>query len=238
MDISIVIPVFEESTKIVRDIEAASAFLQTNNLKGEIIVVDDGSRDATTEAARSIQVSPEIEVKVLHQERNRGKGFAVRTGIRQTRGRYVMFTDSGCCVPFQDILRGLELLKSGACDIAHGSRKLQQSKIKRQQSLRRRFYSRIFRWAMICSMKIPSNITDSQCGFKVYRGDTARLLYGQCISDGFMFDVEIILRARKQGLRIKEFPIEWTCDSDSRLYLAKNMRSILSELINIKRTIR
>lgn len=238
MDISIVIPVFEESTKIVRDIEAASAFLQTNNLKGEIIVVDDGSRDATTEAARSIQVSPEIEVKVLHQERNRGKGFAVRTGIRQTRGRYVMFTDSGCCVPFQDILRGLELLKSGACDIAHGSRKLQQSKIKRQQGLRRRFYSRIFRWAMICSMKIPSNITDSQCGFKVYRGDTARLLYGQCISDGFMFDVEIILRARKQGLRIKEFPIEWTCDSDSRLYLAKNMRSILSELINIKRTIR
>jgi len=238
MDISIVIPAFEESAKIGRDIEAASAFLQTNNLKGEILVVDDGSRDATAQAAQSFQVSDDTEVKVLRLDRHRGKGFAVRTGIGQTRGRYVMFADSGCCIPFQDILRGLDMLKSGACDIAHGSRKLQQSEIKRPQSLYRRLCSQIFRLAMICIMKIPSNITDSQCGFKVYRGDIARLLYEQCIADGFLFDVEIIVRAKKQGLRVKEFPIEWACDRDSRLHPARNLWGILSELINIRRTIR
>ena len=238
MDISIVIPAFEENAKIGRDIEAASAFLQAENLEGEIIVVDDGSGDTTTQAAQSCQVSPDIELKVLRLDRHRGKGCAVRTGISQTRGRYVMFTDSGCCVPFQDILRGLDMLKSGACDIAHGSRKLQQTKIMRPQGLHRRLYSWLFRWAIICAMKIPSNITDSQCGFKVYCGDIARSLYKQCIIDGFMFDVEIILRAKKQGLQIKEFPIEWTCDRDSRLYPVRNLWSMLSELIKIKQTIR
>ncbi|MHC4623307.1 MAG: hypothetical protein ACYS4W_05325, partial [Planctomycetota bacterium] len=78
-------------------------------------------------------------------------------------------------------------------------------------------------------------ITDSQCGFKVYRGDVARKLYGECISDGFMFDVEIILRAQKEGYRIKEFPVEWVCDLDSRLSLTRAPWPVLSELITIKR---
>jgi len=86
-------------------------------------------------------------------------------------------------------------------------------------------------------MKISAEFTDTQCGFKIYRGDTARRLYSQCISDGFMFDVEIIMRAKKQGYRIKEFPIEWTCDSDSRLSPTRSLWRILSELITIKRTL-
>lgn len=234
MDISIVIPAFEENEKISNDLEAASAFLQANKLKGEIIVVDDGSRDATTKTAQSFQASGDTKIKVMRLDRHRGKGCAVRTGIIQSQGRYVMFTDTGACTPFQDILKGLNMLKSDVCDIAHGSRKLKQSKIKRPQSLCRRLYSRIFRWVMICLMKIPSNLTDSQCGFKIYKGDIARSLYTQCITDGFAFDIEIILRAKKQGLRIKEFPIDWTCDSDSRLNPARNLGHILSELINIK----
>ena len=84
-------------------------------------------------------------------------------------------------------------------------------------------------------MKIPKELTDTQCGFKIYRGDIARLLYGQCITDGFMFDIEIIRRAINQHYIIVEFPIDWTCDLDSRLSPTKSSWRILSDLLKIQK---
>lgn len=235
MDISIVIPVFNESKKIGADIKAASAFLKDNHLAGEIIVVDDGSDDGTSKATKSVAVSPMVELEVIRYDDQRGKGYAVRTGIGKTSGEYVMFADSGCCVPYGYVPDGLKLLKSGACDIAHGSRKLPDSKIQEAQGWYRRICAGLFRWVIHRSMKISSELSDTQCGFKIYRGDVARDLYGQCVTDGFMFDLEIIMRAEKQGYRIKEFPIDWTCDRDSRLSPAKSLWRVLRELITIKR---
>ena len=239
MDLSIVIPALDESKKIGRDVEAAAAFLESHRLAGEIIVVDDGSKDNTAEAAKNALADPppRIEVKVERNTHHRGKGHAIRTGIKQTSGEYVMFADSGCCVPYEDILRGLGLLKSGACDIAHGSRKMSGCHIERTQSLYRRICSKMFHWFIIHYMKVPSEFTDTQCGFKIYKGDVARHLYGECIIDGFMFDVEIILRAQKEGYRIKEFPIDWRCDRDSRLSPTRSSWRVLSELITLRRTL-
>jgi dolichyl-phosphate beta-glucosyltransferase len=207
MDLSIVIPALNESKKIGRDVEEAAAFLENNRLAGEIIVVDDGSHDNTSETAKNIEISPAIKRNVIRYEHHRGKGYAVRTGIKQTSAEYVMFADSGCCVPYEDVLHGLKLLKNGDCDIA------------------------------IHYMKVPSEFTDTQCGFKIYKGDAARHLYGECITDGFIFDIEIILRARKEGYHIQEFPIDWTCDRDSRLSPTRNSWWVLSELITIKRAL-
>ena len=85
-------------------------------------------------------------------------------------------------------------------------------------------------------MKIPPELTDTQCGFKIYKGDIARHLYSECITDGFMFDIEIIIRAQKEGYRIKEFPINWSCDRDSRLSPTRSWWRVLSELMTIKQT--
>jgi dolichyl-phosphate beta-glucosyltransferase len=208
MDFSIVIPAYDESKKISRDISEAAGFLEAHKFTGQIIVVDDGSKDNTTEIAKKSTIPPNVQLNVIRYEKHRGKGYAVRTGMKRTTGEYVMFADSGSCVPYEDTLRGLELLKSDVCDIAHGSRKMRGCHIEKMQSLYRRTCSRMFHWFVIHDMKIPAEFTDTQCGFKMYKGDVARHLYGEAITNGFTFDIEIIMRAQQEGYRIKEFPID------------------------------
>ena len=233
-NLSIIIPAFEEEDKIARDILAATGFLTGDQLAGEIIVVDDGSRDATAVVAGSVETAPGTKLKIIRYDLHKGKGFAVRTGILASQGDNVMFADSGLCVPYHHARRGLSLIKSGVCEIAHGSRRLNASTILKPQAWQRRVSARLFRRLARHWMKIPPQLTDPQCGFKIYRGDVARGLYGECRTDGFMFDLEIILRALRQGYRIQEFPIEWTCDRDSRLSLARSPQWIFSELKMIK----
>jgi dolichyl-phosphate beta-glucosyltransferase len=245
MDLSIIIPAYEESKKIARDISEAAGFLEAHKFTGQIIVVDDGSRDNTAAVAKkSFKLKnlsskfPNVQLNIIHYKTHRGKGYAVRTGIKQSKGEYVMFADSGSCVPYEDTLRGLQMLKNDTCDIAHGSRKMRGCHIEKTQSLYRRICSKMFHWFVIHDMKIPAEFTDTQCGFKMYKGDVARHLYGEAITDGFTFDIEIIMRAQIEGYRIKEFPIDWTCDRDSRLSPTRSSWRVLSELLRIRRTLR
>ncbi len=237
MSLSIIIPAFEESNKIVGDIRAATAFLKDNCLPGEIIVIDDGSQDGTAAEAEKVPPTVGIPCRVIRLDANRGKGRAVRTGMTHAIGDYAMFADSGCCVPYHNVLPGLKMLEDGACDIAHGSRKMKGCKIHRPQSRLRKICSRAFRWFVNAWLKIPPHLTDTQCGFKIYRSDVAKKLYGECITDGFAFDVEIIMRAHRYGYRIKEFPVEWTCDCDSRITLSRTSWRVFLELINMKRAL-
>jgi len=238
MDLSIVIPAYNEAAKIARDVEAAARFLVDQRLAGEILVVDDGSDDETAKVAEALPVPPGVERKVLRYTPHRGKGCAVRTGMVATRGEYAMFADSGLCVPFANALRGLAMIKRSECDIAHGSRKMAGSVLKVPQPAYRRFLSRVFRAVVLDLMGIPHNLTDTQCGFKVYRGDVARELYRDCRTDGFLFDIEVLMRARRRGFAVREFPVVWACDLDTRLSPARNLFSILRELIRIMQVLR
>ena len=235
MELSIVIPAFEESHKIALDVTAAAEFLREHNLRGEVIVVDDGSTDRTAQAAREAPVADGVERRVIRYERHRGKGFGVRTGMVQTTGRYTMFADCGLCIPYDNALAGLEMLRSGVCDLAHGSRRHIQSDILRDQPWHRRLISRTFKATVRTILGVPRQLTDTQCGFKLYRGDVARALYGQCVTDGFLFDIEIILRAVRQGYRIGEFPVRWACDRDTRLSVTRTPWPVLSELLTLRR---
>jgi dolichyl-phosphate beta-glucosyltransferase len=235
MDLSIVIPAFEEGHKIARDVVAAARFLTDHHLTGEILVVDDGSQDDTARAAQSAPIPTGIARKVIRYEPQRGKGYGVRTGMTQTTGDYAMFADCGLCIPYDNVLAGLEMLKNGTCDIAHGSRRHIQSAILRGQPWHRRLISRTFKATVRTVLGVPRSLTDTQCGFKVYRGAVARELYTQCVTDGFLFDIEIILRATRKGYRIGEFPVHWVCDRDTRLSVARTPWPVLAELRALKR---
>lgn len=234
MGLTIVIPVFEESRKICEDIAAAAAFLADFPHSGEILIVDDGSRDNTADIAEKYITQVTAPARVLRLGRNRGKGCAVRTGILESRGRYVMFADSGCCVPFKEAMAGITLIESGSCIIAHGSRKMSGCHIHRPQSWYRRLCSILFHWLLIHDLKRLANLTDTQCGFKVYDGDIARCLYATSTIDGFMFDIEIILLALKYGYPIGEFPVDWSWDPDSRLKPIHEAFKVLRDLIWLK----
>lgn len=235
--LSIVIPTFNEAHKVARDIAAASAFLLQEQLIGEIILSDDGSTDNTVAAAKAAAVPSPITLKVLSQTENRGKGAAVRAGIAASAGQFVMFADSGVCIPYEEAMRGLVLLRTNKCEIAHASRKRIDSVITNAQPLHRRFLSRVFRSAVDAVLGLPYRLTDTQCGFKLYKGDLARTLYEQCQTEGFLFDLEIILRAKKANARIAEFPVTWYCDPDSRLRPASTAIRTIKELRSIKRTV-
>ncbi len=237
MDLSIVIPAFNEGKKISRDIEDACQFLQRERLKGEIIVVDDGSRDDTAVMAQNTSVPASVVKKVIRYDKNRGKGYAVKNGILITEGEYVMFADSGSCIQYDFALKGLSLLKANQCDIAHASRKMAQSVIKREQSFSRRLTSKLFRFFTVNFMGLPGYLTDTQCGFKMYKGYVAREIYRNTVSEGFAFDIEIILRAVKKRYRIQEFPVEWFCDPDTRLAPVMISGNVFAEFLKIKRSI-
>lgn len=236
-DLSIVVPAFNEAHKIARDVAAASQFLLDHQLTGEIIISDDGSTDGTADTARAAAVPSHVKLKVVTQSTNHGKGHAVRAGVAASVGKFVMFADSGVCIPYDQATRGLDLIRSDQADIAHASRKRIDSVITNPQPLHRRLLSRVFRLAVDGFVGLPYRLTDTQCGFKVYRGDLARTLYAQCQTDGFLFDLEIILRARRAGARILEFPVTWSCDPDTRLRPAQTAVRTIKEMRRIKQTV-
>jgi dolichyl-phosphate beta-glucosyltransferase len=235
MFISIVIPVFNESKKIEVDLKAALTFLKQHDLEGEVIVVDDGSTDTTPEVVRGVMEKSSERIYLIGLNPNKGKGFAVKTGVLKARGDIVLFIDSGNCVPYEDILQAIGLIHEGKTDIAHASRFLKNSKIMQKRDLNRGFISWGFRKFIQFYAHLPEHISDSQCGLKVYRGEVAKALYSELITDGFLFDVEIILRGIKMGYTVTEFPIHWTPDADSRLNPWKMAFKIGPELQNIKR---
>jgi len=237
MDLSIVIPVYNEAQKIRHDIMAASGFLSGHKMTGEIIVVDDGSTDQTSEVVQNTAVAEGVSVKLTGYKEHTGKGKAVKTGIMEAGSGLIMFIDSGNCVPYDNITRGIDLLKSGECDIAHGSRFLARSLITRPRKAYRRMVSFLFRKFIHLLSRIPGNLTDTQCGLKIYPKEIAHELYAACITDGFLFDIEIILRSREKGYRIMEFPIEWTSDPDSRLSVRATFLRIFFELRMIRKAL-
>lgn len=232
--LSIVIPAWNEEIKIVKDIKNINDYFSQKPFNTELIIVDDGSSDNTQKAAREIAVSPRIKRNVLKQSRHCGKGSAVRNGITNSTGKYVLFMDSGATIPLSYVDKALNILENSEQDFLIGSRHLPESIIHHKLVWYRRVVSFFFRFITKRYLQLPGFISDTQCGFKVFKGGIGRSLFTASLLDGFLFDLEIILLAIKRNIAFTEMAVEWNWDSDSRLSVKKSFPDVYKELRSLK----
>jgi dolichyl-phosphate beta-glucosyltransferase len=214
--LSVVVPAFQEERRLPATLERVVGYLGGRGRPFELIVVDDGSRDGTAAvAARSLAALGE-RGRLVRLPANRGKGAAVRAGVAASRGAQVLVTDADLSTPIEE-LEALERACAGGADVAIGSRAVDRSLIARRQPRLREWSGRLFN--LVVQVFALRGIRDSQCGFKLFRGDAAREVFRRARSDGFGFDVEVLAVARHLGYRIAEVPVRWRNDDDSRVSL-------------------
>jgi len=229
--LSVVIPCFNEAGKIETDIRAALEYLGSRPYSFELILVDDGSSDGTPAVLERACGAGNLPARAICYQPNRGKGCAVRTGMLQAKGRYRLFADAGLCVPYSEIEKGLALIESGA-DVAIGSRKLAESQVIEKQAGYRQIGSTVF--GLLVRNWMGLRYSDTQCGFKLFTAQAAERLFSAARIDGFMFDAETLINARKFGLTVREFPVAWRADPDSRYKPFSGSFRNLFELVRIQ----
>ncbi|MCB0283343.1 MAG: glycosyltransferase [Calditrichaeota bacterium] len=234
MDLSIIIPVWNEENKIRNDIIAINDFFSKNNRQTEIILVDDGSSDKTKEIIMAATSFSSIRVAPLILKKHCGKGYAVRQGVLNAEGRFIMFMDSGLTVPLKFIENAIQQLNDKNLGFIIGSRHLPESKIGYSQNWYRKAFSASFRFITKRLLGLPDFITDTQCGFKVFKRDVAKQLFQQSQENGYLFDLEIILLALRSKIPFAELAIEWNWDRDTRLSVGKTSLNIMHDLYYLK----
>jgi dolichyl-phosphate beta-glucosyltransferase len=203
-ELSIIIPAYNEELRLPAALSQVSAYIRAGQRPTEVIVVDDGSRDRTADVANSFQ--NEIPcLRVLSNSKNRGKGYSVRRGMLEARGRLVLFSDADLSAPIEEADKLLAALSDH--DVAIGSRALDRSLISVHQSPFREYAGIIFNIVVRTILRLP--FVDTQCGFKAFRRETCQVIFEQQSIERFGFDPELLYLARHHGLRAVEIPVRW-----------------------------
>lgn len=213
--LSVVIPAYNEAGRIAKTLESVIDYLQKQTYDWELLIVDDGSRDQTSSVVET-SIQDEPSARLIRYQPNAGKGKAVRTGIQASSGDYVLLMDADESTRITELEKGWPWVLEHGYDIVIGSRGIRESQTSVSQPRYRIIGARIFKWAFLGMFGLRF-IQDTQCGFKIFKGDKARWLFGQLRIDGYMFDIESLYIAHYMGFSIKEFPVNWEDNPDSRL---------------------
>ncbi|MCM8802723.1 MAG: glycosyltransferase family 2 protein [Candidatus Omnitrophica bacterium] len=230
MEISIIIPAYNEEKRILKTIEKVYKYFKEKKLDFEIIVVDDGSKDKTVEVVNEF-LKEKNEIKILKHEKNMGKGAAVKTGVLNASGDLILFTDADLSTPIEEFEKLKKKIEDGY-DIAIGSRGLKESKIVIPQPFYRRIIGKIF--PLLVRLIITNDFRDTQCGFKLFKREVAKKIFSQLKTEGFAFDVEILARAKKYGYKIAEVGIVWYNSPHSSVRIFKDSFIMLFSLLKIR----
>ena len=233
-ELSVVIPAYDEAARLPPSIDRVLEYLRASGRSHELIVVDDGSKDSTVATVEAMNRDGAGMRLVRHQV-NLGKGAAVRTGVLASTGDMVLFTDADLSTPIEDAELLIAALMEGA-DVAIGSRALNRHLVEVHQPFYRESMGRVFN-LFVQALLLPG-LHDTQCGFKAFRGDVARRLFQELESTGFDFDPEVLYRARRQGLVIREIPVHWRNSPDTRVSAVSDSARMFSALFRIRRRVR
>ena len=228
---SVVIPCFNEELRILPTLEHVVNFLGSRREHWEIVVVDDGSADRTSACIHE-RFGDQSAVRVLRYESNHGKGFAVRAGALASRGSRVLLSDADLATPIAELAK-LERHAEAGFDIVVGSRVTAGSRISTPQPLPRRLAGSSFR-TFVRALGLTT-VRDTQCGFKLFRRATVEPILRRVATEGFAFDVELLARAERAGLRVTEVGVEWSDAKGTKLRLFPDAWHMAVDLLRIRR---
>lgn len=228
--LSVIIPAYNEESRIGPTLQYMSGYLKDKFRDVEIVVVDDGSSDNTGAVVEGM--SSELGgIRLISYLVNRGKGHAVRRGMLECRGELVLFSDADMSTPVEELEKLLPPLREGF-DIAIGSRGLRDSDVRLRQPWYRQSMGKTFN--LMVRLLTVGGIRDTQCGFKLFRGEVARNLFRKTLIDGFAFDVEVLFLAVRNGYKIKEVPVKWFNSPGSKVRIIRDSFGMFVELLRIR----
>lgn len=236
--VSIVIPAYNEAKRLGGSIEAILKYLKAQNYQSELIVVDDGSVDNTTEIARRScdSFKKGIQTRVIRYEQNRGKGYAVRTGMLAAMGEIILFSDADLSTPISEMKKLIAPINKDEADLTFGSRALDRSLIGTRQPWRREQGGKVFNLVVCAFTGLP--FWDTQCGFKAFRTKFMRPILEAAQIDRFGFDVELLFVAYRAGLRLKEIPVRWNHSEGSQVEVLRDSWRMFNEVREVRGNMR
>jgi dolichyl-phosphate beta-glucosyltransferase len=229
---SVVIPCYNEAARIGDTVRATLDYLAAQNPDAELVLVNDGSTDATSTIVREALTDAKIQTQLLENFPNRGKGAAVRTGLLAATKPIGLFFDADLSTPLSEIPKVIEPIANGDVDLAFGSRALDRKLIGVHQPWRREQAGRVFNLIVRIATGMP--FWDTQCGFKAFRLDVCRPILERAHTIGFAFDVELLFLAWRAGLRLREVPVRWNHAEGSKVRVIHDSLAMLREVIALR----
>lgn len=229
--LSIVIPAYNEQNRLPQTLQLVLGWIAQHSFSFcELIIVDDGSRDETARiVAECARENP--CVRLLQNPGNRGKGYAVRHGMLEAAGEWILYTDADLSAPIEELEKLCRGAREQGADVAIGSRAVDRSLVAVHQPWARELSGRCFNLVMRIVTGLP--FRDTQCGFKLYRADAAREIFSRQKQEGFSFDVEDLVIAKKLGIRAVEVPVRWANVEGTKVRLSQGVLSFL-DLVKIR----
>ena len=227
---SVVIPAFNEAARLPPYLDEVLGFFEGRGEPFEVIVVDDASTDATGEILRGV-AARHPALRVVSHSRNHGKGGAVRAGMLAASGDVRLFTDADGATPIAELKR-LEAALSAGADVAIGSRALRDPAVSVRTRAHRAVAGRIFHW--VVTRVGVRGIADTQCGFKAFTAAAAERLFRALRTEGFGFDVELLLRAQAAGYRVAEVAVNWTDQAGSKIGVLTAGPGMLAQVLRAR----
>jgi glycosyltransferase involved in cell wall biosynthesis len=235
MFLSIIIPAYNEERRIGQSLDEILRFLQSQSFKAEVLVVNDGSTDSTPQRVTDRTKAYDdagLQLRLLTNDPNRGKGYSVRRGVSEAKGEIILFTDADLSSPITESPKLITPIAEGRADVAFGSRALNRALIGVRQSVIRDFGGRVFNFFL--RLITGLDYRDTQCGFKAFRREKAIAVFRLQSIERFGFDPEILYIARKRGLKLVEVPVVWNHSDDSKVNYLRDSIDMMLDLIRIR----
>jgi dolichyl-phosphate beta-glucosyltransferase len=227
---SIVIPAYNEGARLGATLEKVLAYVRARGWDAEVIVVNDGSRDNTAEIVKTFGAR-DPALRLVENPGNRGKGYSVRHGMLNARGRIVLFSDADLSSPIEEASKLFQTLEEGA-DIAIGSRWLRSETQTQRQPLHRQIFGRVFN--LLLRITLGLKFKDTQCGFKAFRQPAVQAIFPLQKIERWGFDPETLFLARKFKFKVQEIPVAWGHSGGTRIHPLIDGSRMFMEMLRIR----